>query len=258
MTGMVQTMQRNNIIMAGAEPFFFPAGKTGCLLIHGIIDSPNQFRRMGEYLASNGITAHGVRLKGHGTVIDDMHRVTYQDWVASAEEGLARLKEHCSSVFCAGLSMGGVLSLRLARLHPDEIKGVVVICSPYQNRDLKFKFVPLLKLFIKKFPLGPRSINDPEPVEIKYQHHSIPAVHQLMKMMAVVRSDLPYIKQPALIFGGRQDWVVDSRDPGLYYEKIASEEKELVWLENSQHVAVLDFDREIIYQKTIEFINRHK
>jgi len=252
-------MEKSNIkIMDGAEPFFFPAGKTGCLLIHGITASPQQFREMGEHLAGQGITALGVRLKGHGTAIDDLHSCTYQDWVDSAEEGLARLKEHCSSVFCAGLSMGGVITMRLARLHPEEIKGAIVMCSPYKMRGPKFIFVPLLKYFIKKLPIGPRAISDPEPVEVKYLYHSIPAVHQLMKMMAVVRNDLPSIKQPVLIFGGRLDWVVDSRDPGLYYEKVGSEQKELVWLENSQHVAVVDYDREIIYQKTLEFIDKYK
>lgn len=241
--------------MDGAEHFFFPAGETGCLLIHGIAASPQQFREMGEHFAGRGITTFGVRLKGHGTNIDDLHSCTYQDWVDSAEEGLTRLKEHCSSVFCAGLSMGGIITMRLARLHPKDIKGAVVICSPYKMRNPIFLAVPLLKYLIKKIPAGPRSINDPSLVEVKYLYHSIPAVHQLIKLMAVVRRDLPLIKQPALIFGASQDRVVDSRDPGLYYEKIGSEQKELVWLEKSQHVAVLDYDREIIYQKTLSFIN---
>ncbi len=252
-------MDKTNIkIMDEAEPFFFPAGKTGCLLIHGISASPQQFRAMGEHLADKGITTLGVRLEGHGTMIDDLHSCIYQDWIESAEEGLARLKEHCSSVFCAGLSMGGIITMRLARLHPKDIKGAVVMCSPYKMRNPKFLAVPLLKYFIKKIPTGPRAISDPIPVEVKYLYHSIPAVHQLIKLMAVVRRDLPLIKQPVLIFGGRLDWVVDSRDPGLYLEKIGSEHKELIWLENSEHVAVLDYDRETIYQKTLEFINKHK
>ena len=248
----------NAKIMDGAEPFFFPAGKTGCLLIHGITASPQQFRTMGEHFASRDITALGVLLKGHGTTIEDLHSCTYQDWIDSAEAGLARLKEHCDSVFCAGLSMGGVITMRMARLHPNDIKGAITICSPYKMRHPKFIAVPLLKHLIKKMRTGPRSINDPAPIEVKYQYHSIPAVHQLMKLLAVVRKDLPLIKQPVLIFGGSRDDVVDSRDPGLYYEKIGAAQKELIWLENSQHVAVLDYDREVIYQKTLEFINKHQ
>lgn len=245
-------------VMPGAEQFLLPAGETGCLLIHGIIGTPQQMKYVGEYLAANGITASGVRLKGHGTRVEDMHDCSYQDWIKSAEEALFQLTESCTSVFCAGLSMGGVISMRLARLHPETVKGVITICSPYKLRSIKFKFVPLLKYVVKSFPAGKASLNDPEAYEVNYDYHSVPAVHQLMKLTAVVRGDLPHIRQPALIFGGRDDWVVDSRDPGLYHDNLASRDKELIWLENSQHVATLDYDKEILSQKIAVFINKNK
>jgi len=241
-------------IIPGAEPFFFEAGDSGCLLIHGISGTPQVFRAMGEKLAAQGISALGVRLKGHATKVEDMHSCSYQDWVESAEQELERLGEKCSKLFCVGLSMGGVISLRLARLHPQKIKGVVTICSPYQLRELKFKAIPLAKYFLKQIATGPKSINDPEAVEINYPYHSLPAVHQLIKLTAVVRADLPQIKLPALIFGAKDDWVVDQRDPGLFFEQIGSEKKELVWLEHSQHVAPLDYDKDIIFEKIVSFV----
>jgi len=243
------------VIMPGAEPFFFKAGDSGCLLIHGISGSPQVFRAMGEKLAAQGISALGVRLKGHGTRVEDMHSCSYQDWVESAAQELARLGERCSKLFCVGLSMGGVISLRLARLHPQKVKGVVTICSPYKLRALKFKAVPLAKYFLKQIATGPKSINDPEADEINYSSHSLPAVHQLIKLTAVVRADLPQIKQPALVFGAKDDWVVDQRDPGLFFEQIGSENKELIWLENSQHVAPLDYDKDIMLEKIVSFIH---
>ncbi|MBM4236834.1 MAG: hypothetical protein FJ152_10300 [Firmicutes bacterium] len=97
-------------------------------------------------------------------------------------------------------------------------------------------------------------MNDPEAVEINYPYHSLPAVHQLIKLTAVVRADLPQIKLPALIFGAKDDWVVDQRDPGLFFEQIGSEKKELVWLEHSQHVAPLDYDKDIIFEKIVSFV----
>jgi len=145
----------------------------------------------------------------------------------------------------------------LARLYPKRVKGVITICGPYQLRSLKFRFVPPVKYFIKKIAGGPPSINDPEAVEINYGAHSIPAVHELIKLTALVRKDLPDIKQPALIFGARQDKVVDCRDAGLTYDQIGSHEKELVWLENSQHVAPLDYDRIQLQKEMLEFIKEN-
>lgn len=243
-----------SVIMPGAEPFFFEAGDSGCLLIHGISGSPQVFRAMGEKLAAQGISALGVRLKGHATKVEDMHSCSYQDWVESAEQELVRLGEKCSKLFCVGLSMGGVISLRLARLHPQKVNGLVTICSPYLLRELKFKAIPVAKYFLKQIATGPKSINDPEAIEINYSHHSLPAVHQLIKLTAVVRADLPQIKQPALIFGAKDDQVVDQRDPGLIYEQIGSEKKELFWLEHSQHVAPLDYDKDLILDKIVSFV----
>jgi carboxylesterase len=242
-------------VIPGAEEFFFPAGDRGCLLIHGISGSPQVFREMGEKLATVGISALGVRLKGHGTRVEEMHACSYEDWILSAEQELEMLRKKCSKIVSVGLSMGGLISLKLARLHPEKVQGIVTICSPYKLRSLKFQLVPLAKYLVKKIPTGPPSINDPAAVEINYDDHSVPAVHQLMKLTAVVRKDLPHIKQPALIFGACQDKVVDNRDPGLIYEKIGSESKELFWLDNSKHVATLDFDKSIILKKIIDFVN---
>jgi carboxylesterase len=250
--------QNRQVVMPGAEAFHFPAGDTGCLLIHGISGSPQVFRAIGEKLAAAGFSAYGVRLRGHGTRIEDMHKCTYSDWVDSSVEGLELLEKSCSRVIVVGLSMGGVLSMRLARLYPEKVKGVVSICSPYKLRAFRFKFVPFLKPVLKVIPGGPPSINDPEAVEINYGCHSVPAVHQLIKLTALVRKDLPHIRQPALIMGGRHDTVVDPRDPVLYYEQIGSEQKELFWLENSQHVAPLDYEREIILEKIIQFTHAVK
>jgi len=244
-------------IMPGAEPFFFKSGEQGCLLIHGISGTPQVFRAVGEKLAAEGISALGVRLKGHGTKVAEMHNCRYEDWVQSAREALFEIEAHCNRIYCVGLSMGGVIALRLAKLYPDKIKGVVTICSPYKLRELKYKAVPFAKYFLKQIATGPKSINDPAAVEINYANHSLPAVHQLIKLTAVVRADLPQIKQPALIFGAKDDQVVDQRDPGLIYAQIGSKQKELVWLENSQHVAPLDYDKDLILKKIVSFVRLH-
>lgn len=244
-------------IVHGAEPFFFPAGESGCLLIHGIAGTPQVFRLMGDFLVEEGITVSAVRLRGHATRVEDLHLCSYQDWIDSAEEELIKLSEHCSKIFVAGLSMGGVIGLRLARLYPEMVKGVVTICSPYSLDSFKFRFVPLAGRFIKKIPSGSPSILDPDAEEINYSHHSVPAVHELIKLTSLVREDLAHIKQPALIFTARRDNVVNQQDGQRYYDALGSESKGIVVLKNSHHVATLDYDKEIIFKKTAALIKQH-
>ncbi len=246
----------NRKIMPGAEPFLLVAGDQGCLLIHGISGSPQVFRETGEHLYRAGITAHGILLAGHGTRVNDLHGCTYNDWLHSAERGMGRLKQQCRTITCVGLSMGGVIALRLAQLYPDQVDGVVTVCSPYKLARLKFKLVPFAKYLIKSVAGGPPSINDPAAREIHYAHHSLPAVHQLIMLTKLVQEDLPKIRQPALIVGAEQDKVVDPGDAAIIYEAIGSQDKELLMLKNSQHVAPLDFDRPILNDKILAFITK--
>ena len=43
-------------IIPGAEPFYFPGGQIGCVLIHGFTGSPKEMRELGEYLNKKGFT----------------------------------------------------------------------------------------------------------------------------------------------------------------------------------------------------------
>jgi len=54
-------------IVPNSEPFFFPGGQTGCLLMHGFTAMPEEMQPLGEFLASGGYSVLGMRLAGHAT-----------------------------------------------------------------------------------------------------------------------------------------------------------------------------------------------
>src|SRR5512146_2277882 len=99
------------LIVSNAEPFFFPGGTTGCILLHGFTSMPEEMRLAGEYLHDRGYSVLGVRLAGHGTHPDDLARICWRDWLVSVEEGLAVLRGMCSRIFIIGQSMGGMVAL---------------------------------------------------------------------------------------------------------------------------------------------------
>ncbi len=242
-------------LMVGGEPFFYKAGKVGCLLVHGFTGTPSSLQPMGEFLANNGLTVLGIRLAGHGTKVEDMHNCTYKDWITSAEKGLQELKKHCQYIYVAGLSLGGSISLHLAYHYPDTVKGVIPICAPVFMNDLKMKLVPILKYFVKTVPAIGGNLKDPEAEEITYDKTSVPATHQLIKFLRVVKNELPYINQPVLIFASQEDAVVSPQNALYILNNIGSPSKELVWLEDSYHVATLDYDKTLIFEKVLKFIN---
>lgn len=73
-----------------------PAG--GCLLLHGFSGSPLEMTPLAEALAGAGWEVSVVRLAGHGTSPDDLARVSWEDWVASARHGYRLLRACCPRV----------------------------------------------------------------------------------------------------------------------------------------------------------------
>lgn len=106
-------------IVPGSEPFFFPAGPTGCLLLHGFTATPDEMRPLGEFLASKGYSVLGVRLAGHTTHPDDLKRTRKTDWLDNIEEDrLALLSNACSRRVLIGQSAGTRRCGRASNLPP--------------------------------------------------------------------------------------------------------------------------------------------
>lgn len=245
--------------MPGGEEFYLQRGEEkGCLLIHGFTGSPSHMLPLGEALADEGVTVFGVRLAGHGTHISHLHSCKYHDWISSAEEGLHVLAKRCQRIYVAGLSMGGTLSLYLSWKHPERIKGVVSICAPLFFEDPKLRLIPLLKYFKKTWKKRGRGIKDPKVIEHAYHHLSLPGVHELLKICHRVKTNLPSILQRALIIAAKEDATVSLDNAHYMMEHLGSEERELFLLENSYHVATLDYDAPLLNQKTVDFIKEER
>ena len=53
------------------------------------------------------------RLAGHGTTPQDLNETKWQDWYKAVSDGVYRLQAGCDRVSIVGLSMGGLLTIKL-------------------------------------------------------------------------------------------------------------------------------------------------
>jgi carboxylesterase len=117
------------MITAGGQPYFLPGGPFGCLLIHSFTCCPKEIRWLGTQLNEAGFSVLAVRLFGHATLPEDLHRARFQDWIANVEDGLTLLQHQCEKLIVIGISLGGALALIAgAKLKTD---GIVAIATPY-------------------------------------------------------------------------------------------------------------------------------
>lgn len=240
-------------VLEGAEPFYFEGSRVGILVSHGFTGSTQSMWPLGEAYAKAGYTVCGPRLKGHGTHYEDMEQTTYQDWIASIEEGFQWLKERCDIFFMTGLSMGGTLTLYMAEQHP-EIRAIIPINAAVDIPDMASaqnlnneRFLDAIGSDIKK----------PGIVELAYEKTPVQSIKEIVELMANVKSELHKITCPALIFVSEEDHVVPPSNSEIIYNEISSESKEMYRMKDSYHVATLDNDQQIIIEKTLQFIEKN-
>ncbi|MGM7721599.1 alpha/beta hydrolase [Metabacillus sp. Hm71] len=236
-------------IIEGAEPFYFEGSKVGILLSHGFTGSTQSMRPLGVAYAKAGYTVCGPRLKGHGTHYEEMETTTYHDWVASVEEGLQWLEERCETIFVTGLSMGGTLTLYLAENHP-EIKGIIPINAAIEIPD----FAELEQTEARFLDAIGSDLKNKDITELAYEKTPVQSLKQIVKLMEGVKAKLSAVTCPALIFVSTEDHVVPPTNSHYIYKNISSQNKQLVELINSYHVATLDYDQQIIIDRTLAFV----
>jgi carboxylesterase len=239
-------------VIKGADPFYFKGSEIGVLISHGFMGTPQSVRFLGENLARYGYTVLGIRLKGHGTHYRDLEKCTHEDWFESLENGYQELKQHCTSIFVIGQSMGGTLTLKLAHKYRD-IKGISLI-NPALNvlgyESLKGVTKP--RFIIEEKP----DIHAKDVYEITYDFAPIKAIHELQKIMETIPALLPSIQCPVLGIKSSVDHVVPPENTDYIIENIASDSKEKVVLRNSYHVASMDYDQEKIVESCHNFIQQ--
>jgi carboxylesterase len=251
-------------ILPTAEPFFFPGGKTGCLLIHGFAGTPKEMRWMGEYLHQQGQTVLGIRLPGHATKPADMVRTRTADWLAAVEDGWHLLSGLVDEVFLVGLSMGGALALLMSTRLP--VAGTIVMSTPYRLADdPRLKFTKALSVVMPYLPKPPRNDDDPSvgyfdkslwDYHVSYPVNPVRSIAELQTLLAEMRAALPQIKTPVLLIHSKDDgYVVKDSLPSLY-AAIGAADKTMLWIEGSGHVVTEEPPRGEVYQAANTFIQR--
>ncbi len=245
------------MLVKTTEPFYFPGSDTGCLLIHGFTGAPTEMRPLGEFLADKGYTVLGVRLVGHGTKIEDMNRVTWEDWSNSVLDGWHLLSPNTSRVFIIGLSMGAVLALYHASFLP--VHGVVSLSAPYQiEPDPRLKILPLYSRFIPYASKGESDWQDPHANEDHFSYDMYPtkALVQLTHLLKSTREALPAITAPALLAHAQKDIGVPFHNMDKIAKSLGTPENKIrkLALENSGHVVTRDLDKERVFNAIHQFI----
>jgi carboxylesterase len=241
-----------------SSPFDLPGrGRAAALCLHGLTGTPYEVRPLGEALAAAGIAARGPALPGHNETPQRLARTTSRAWLEAARGHLSELRSRHEVVFLVGLSMGGLLTLRLASEEP--VAGLAVVGVPLRLRHPVRRLVPLLK-YVFPFPPKPGGSDIADP-EARARHPSytimpLAAVHELIRLQRRVAAGLGRITAPILVAHGAHDQTADPADAREIFESVGSATRERLILESSAHVVPVDHDGPVLARAVVEFFAR--
>jgi carboxylesterase len=232
------------------------ATDVGVLVCHGFTGSPHSVRPWARHLARQGWTVSLPLLPGHGTDWRDCNRTAWTDWYATVDEAFTRLRGRCERVFVCGLSMGGTLALRLAEQQGADVSGIVLVNPAVTMLRWDARFLPLLARVVPSVAAIGNDIARPGVLEGAYARTPVRAAASLRRFQTLVRQDLGKVTQPLLLLHSAQDHVVEPVNSALVLSGVSSSDVREIVLTESYHVATLDHDAPLIFDATVEFIQR--
>jgi carboxylesterase len=229
---------------------------SAALCLHGLTGTPYEMRPIAESLVARGVRARGIWMAGHGGEVEELCESTWQDWVEHAREELLALRKEHSRVFLVGMSMGGLVSLRLAETSP--VDALVVVGAPLVLAPPIPQLLPLLRLFVSGRRKRGSDIQDPSA---QARHPGAPvmpfdSVRELIALQKEVIPDLAQISAPILVAHGELDRTARPRDARRIHAEVSSTEKELFLLARSGHVVTVDYDGPALARAATDFLTR--
>ena len=239
----------------------------GCLLVHGLTGTPANLSNLQSVLERGGFVVEAPLVAGHGKTPKILGETTWTDWYGSVRAAYEILNKKCDKIFYCGLSMGSLLGVKLAvELGRKKIPALIVMGFPllldFPIRRFSiplFRYTPLRWIVSSVKKNFAKSVKDPKGLEIykKQSLHRIPveSVIQLVTLAEHIEDILPRLTQPTLAIHAAEDRIADIEGVRILKAKSPAS-VETMFLRNSYHVVTLDYEREMVTGKVMEYFRR--
>jgi len=239
------------------EPFTFQAGPRAVLLLHGFTGHSADVRMLGRFLEKKGYTSHAPIYRGHGVAPEKLIETTPDQWwedVQNAYDHLLQLGYE--EIAVAGLSMGGVLGLKLANCK--KVKAVIPMCSPmyFDNNTQLTKGFQFFAKQYKQFEKKDEQVIKEEVEAL--MNNSTEMFEKIGSFIKEVSKEVDMIYTPTMVVQARKDETINPESANYIYNHIATDEKELKWYEESGHVITMDKEKDQLHEDIYTFLESLK
>lgn len=238
----------------------------GCLILHGLTGTPTTVATLRDALMSDGWRVAVPCLAGHGGSLKELAKSTWREWLDTTRRAFELLKRDVERVYCAGLSLGALLALKLAAEDRRGVRALALMAAPMKLSLSERVAVPLvrytpLRWAIRAIPKNlKKSVGDEEGRKL-YKEFSLPvipshSVFELVDLQKEVMKIIHRVSCPVLILHGKDDAVSPPFNIGLLKKNLSTDIVESRIFPKSRHVITMDAEKEEVAKSVVDFFRR--
>ncbi len=210
------------------KPEQTPAVRRGIVMVHGLTDSPFQFRDLAPIFRDQGFHVLALQLPGHATRPGDLLDIRWQDWLAALQHLLDLLEQEVDELYLAGFSIGASLCIYQA-LRDRRIKGLFLFAPALKINPV----APLACVMANASVISKRlAWLDvlPDGDCFKYESLSNRSICEVYRLLGALQrlQALAELKMPVFVAASKTDAVVDA-DAVLEWFATLKGPKQMLW-----------------------------
>ena len=245
------------------------------MLFHGLTGSPFEMKKYGIFLFKAGYDVYCYTLPGHGSMENEIESITWQDWINFAQGKYDLIRNGYDDFFLSGICLGALISIYLA-IHNKDINAVISLSAtvyldgwsiPWYNFMMPVGLNTILRYFYTFPEREPYGIKDKtvrrkiaklmSKTSVAMDNFPLSCIYELLKFSKYVRKNIKLLSTPILIVHSLEDDLTSVKSSKFIYNSVSSEIKKYLELKNSYHMVLYDFEKEIVYEKSLSFIEQH-
>ena len=243
------------------------------LLFHGMTGSPYEMKKMGKALFDADFDVFCYCLPGHGTSPINIKTVRWQDWYDDSVLHYKELTQKYNEVYLGGLCLGAVLAIAIAQEYQN-VRGIVSLSTtlfldgwtiPWYNFFMPIGVHTILRYyysFPEREPYGLKNETLRRKIAALQKRNTealdnypMSCIYELLKFSKQTQKNIAKVTAPILLMHAKEDDLTSTKSAEFVYRNISSKTKNYIKLENSYHLIVMDYERDYVFEKSIEFFN---
>jgi alpha-beta hydrolase superfamily lysophospholipase len=230
-----------------------------------------------EYLATRNYDCYALDLRGSGNSYKSDFEwyasITLNDYVEDIEAVVDDIQgRDYEKIFLIGHSMGGMVSVMYAAEHSDDLAGLIIIGTMFQEFGLPNEQLAQFRYAAENYPVIPCDPSYVEPMffanvedEILETTTDIVTQEVFGATTALQVLDLIFAEKvddidediPVLLLKGELDALAPNDDAEDFLDALDGEDKELIIFENHGHDILLEKKPKKVYKEIFQWLKAH-